>query len=224
MNTNELFQFSETRDGYELDEYLRYDDHVITEVEVPAEHNGKPVVYIGAYAFSDAEYLTRVRLPEGLTHISEFAFSCSGLQTITLPKSLRSVDYQAFEYCAELRRVEFKSEPFFDFDVFCGCDKICAENVLMGFLCSANISRAFTDSDVDFFPPREDSEKYYLKLFRSDVFALAVQNDCFRDLSAAALENLTAFCAEHGFIEPAAYFLELKKRKFGFDGGDKFTL
>ena len=47
-----------------------------------------------------------LRLPEGMTHLPERAFSgCTSLTSITLPSTLTSVGYEAFQKCCSLREV-----------------------------------------------------------------------------------------------------------------------
>lgn len=55
------------------------------------------ITNIGEWAFSECEALTSIPLPEGLTSISDYAFSPSGITSITLPASLELLGRQVFD-------------------------------------------------------------------------------------------------------------------------------
>ena len=90
------FDFDESRDGY----VLISGSQCIGELYVPDYVEGKPVVEIGAYAFSGNNQLTgSLYLPSTIKKIGESAFSgCSGLSGIlVLPSSLEEIGQYAFE-------------------------------------------------------------------------------------------------------------------------------
>ncbi len=77
-----------------------------TELEIPAEIDGKKVTVIGRSAFSECEELTSVTIPEGVTIIGICAFSnCSSLQTLNIAKSVRIIENAAFSDCTDLTSV-----------------------------------------------------------------------------------------------------------------------
>lgn len=56
------------------------------DVEIPSEHNGRPVTQIGDRAFSDCNVLTSITIPESVTSIKFGAFlDCVNLVDITIP-------------------------------------------------------------------------------------------------------------------------------------------
>ncbi|MBO5269357.1 MAG: leucine-rich repeat domain-containing protein [Clostridia bacterium] len=99
------------------------------EALIPRRHCGKPVSYIGSFAFLlrrtlravtvphtveeirdsaffGCEALTQLTLPEGLTTIAKDAFfCCKSLETVCLPKSLRFIGRRAFAACTALREL-----------------------------------------------------------------------------------------------------------------------
>ncbi len=90
------FDFDESRDGY----VLISGSQCVGELYVPDYVEEKPVVEIGAYAFSGNNQLTgSLYLPSTIKKIGESAFSgCSGLSGIlVLPSSLEEIGQYAFE-------------------------------------------------------------------------------------------------------------------------------
>ena len=86
----------------------------------------KTVQTIGMYAFSNADLLTEIRLPEGLQTIESSAFeNCTGLETITIPNSVHTIGNHAFEGCTSLREIEI---PYgiqtIEYNTFEGCTSL----------------------------------------------------------------------------------------------------
>lgn len=77
-----------------------------SEVVIPAAIQGVPVRAIGQGAFNQNSALTRVTLPESVTHINTNAFYfCENLTELTLPKNLESIDPFAFFNCTSLKEL-----------------------------------------------------------------------------------------------------------------------
>ncbi|MDE6728776.1 MAG: leucine-rich repeat domain-containing protein, partial [Oscillospiraceae bacterium] len=119
-NVGELFRFEETEGGYALVEYIQKDNMEITEIEIPAEYNGLPVVLIengvfefakginravlpdtvtkiGDWTFYGAENLESVHIPDGVSEIGDFAFGgCCKLYDVNIPDALVSIGVDAF--------------------------------------------------------------------------------------------------------------------------------
>lgn len=77
-----------------------------TELIIPAEHDGLPVVGIAGNAFKDCGKIKRVVLSEGLRMICPGAFSgCEGITEVYLPDSLISIGYMAFCGCKSLKSI-----------------------------------------------------------------------------------------------------------------------
>ena len=67
--------------------------------EIPGEIDGKKVIRIGDYAFSDCTELTSVTIPDSVTDIRWRAFyNCVSLKSVTIPKSVTYIDNYAFGY------------------------------------------------------------------------------------------------------------------------------
>lgn len=272
-NVDELFEFKETEGGYALARYLKWDDPSITELEIPAEYNGLPVVKILSTGIGYARFLKRVKIPEsvrgimgsafhscpelcevelseGLEMIGSSAFQQTKLKAVTLPKSLTGLYWGAFRLCRELEHVEFGGSPWFGTSVFSGCPKLPPETIVMSLVRSTDITRPISNKDISEITANIPGVP--CDCFRRDVFELLVKNRSFRDCnlkrvfegminnnraelfpiaeqygflpSAKILDKLISYSAERQAAECTAYLLELKKSKFGFDGGDDFEL
>ena len=96
--------FSEAEDGWAV--YVKageYPEHM----ELPAEYNGIPVVAIGENAFTDAEGIVTVTIPDTVTVIGENAFTHSEkLAEVILPEGVTVIEDFAFRDCPKLVSVE----------------------------------------------------------------------------------------------------------------------
>lgn len=238
MSYNELYCFEENRrsTGYILTNYLQKDNPGITELDIPSEYKGKPVVGIDFRAFASSRHLISVRFPSTLRNIDDGAFTgCTSLENITFPDS----------------KVYFGSETFY------ACPKLPVEIQLMSALCSCNLTHPMPGLEYYRFSPKYRSQLILENepFMRTDVFELAVKNKCFRNAERQwllwVLETLVENCpithlciaadgdllsdteivnalidlsAKIGRIELTAWLLEHKNRNFGFDGGNKFEL
>lgn len=273
-DVEELFKFYEFGDEYAgIEEYLKKDDPTITELEIPAEYNGRRVIRIYKHSFRGSKYLKRVVIPpsvneiykyafsicerletvelsEGLKAIYDYAFCSARLKSVVLPKSLETLWHHAFFDCRELESVTFNSAPVFGDYVFVNCPKLPADKALMGLVHSCDLSKPFIKSEYNW--AFEHYEANRLAYIRPDVLELAIKNDCFRSVDVSVLLkyllktanteslNVVEECGlfksgEHvdecieasvrrGTTELTAYFLELKKRKFGFKKDGEFDL
>lgn len=271
-NVDELFRFEETEGGYAVAEYLKKDNPTVTELEIPGEYNGLPVVSILDHAANGAKYIKRVRIPgnvckimdfafykcssleevelsEGLETIEECAFAETGLKSVKLPKSLITLCGAAFHRCKDLERVEFNSAPIIGRNAFSRCPKLPPETVVMGLVCSFDITTpvnnyilwSITDSHFGECP----------ECFRPDIFELLAKRNIFQKCNledlfkrmidekpelfpvaeqygllndAELVDTLLGYAIEKQTVEITAYLLELKNRNFGFAGGDHFEL
>jgi len=77
-----------------------------TEVVIPSEYSGKPVVAIGDRAFSGCDRFTNVTIPDSITHVGEYAFACcSSLTSIVIPNSVTSMEQFVLAECKNLSAV-----------------------------------------------------------------------------------------------------------------------
>ena len=83
----------------------RYNEN-ITEVVIPDEIEGLPVVEIKGEAFSSSD-LVNVKFGKNIKIIGDYAFAHSELKEVELPESLEEIGSNAFAYCFELEKVIF---------------------------------------------------------------------------------------------------------------------
>ena len=216
----ELFEFKKTKGGYILTRFK--DTPTVTEITTPPEHNGQPVVGIGSRAFNCSRFLKKITISEGVRRIGSNAFAvCTSLRSISLPASLEVIEVYAFYGCKALCEVEFKSSPEFVRNVFFGNHNLPADIALVGAVRSRDITRPL-DIELlrDEIKRANDRPSYVPWFSRPDVVTLAMQNDCFREIDEELLDAFLKYSVEHNTPEITAYFLELKRQKFGFDGDD----
>ena len=72
----------------------------VTEVQIP-----NSVTMIGEAAFADAEDLTSITLPLGLTFVSRYMLAGTAVTSLVLPEHVRDIDEGAFEDCAFLHTI-----------------------------------------------------------------------------------------------------------------------
>ena len=124
-----------------------------TDITIPAQIDGKPVVTIGENAFNGS-FLTSIVLPDSVTVIGRAAFTtcadlktvvmgnsvatigmaafalCGSLTDIALPESLLNIEPAAFAYCLSLKSVIIPaSVASMGNDVFLGCEALGAIQV-----------------------------------------------------------------------------------------------
>ena len=101
-------------------------------LSIPATYNNKPVVEIGREAFLDCTGLTSVTIPSSVKTIGWYAFSgCTGLTNISIPDSVTTLDWFAFANCTGLTKVTVgNGVTCIDASAFAGCTKL--TNVTLG--------------------------------------------------------------------------------------------
>jgi hypothetical protein len=103
METAHL-SFSEAEGGWAV--YVKAGDYP-EHMELPSEYNGIPVVAIGENAFTDAEGIVTVTVPDTVTVIEKNAFAHSEkLKSIILPEGVTVIGDFAFRDCPKLVTVE----------------------------------------------------------------------------------------------------------------------
>ena len=176
---------------------------------------------IGKDAFTSAWALHKITISEGIRRIADYGFAhCKNLRSVSFPASLEEIGNYAFHYCGELCDVEFKSSPNIGEFAFRYDHKLPAELILAGQVGSLDLTRPIGNHVLQ-KELRLACEMDYLPWFsHAGAFALAAKNDSFRDVDAELLDGLIDYSARENRPELTAYFLDLKKRKFGFTGDD----
>lgn len=117
------------KDGDGIDDYMwivNVDDVPSeTEIEIPSEYNGYPIIGIGYEAFKDCKYLEKITLPEGLEYIASGAFKgCENLKNINIPESVIEIGNTAF---TDTQLIETQSGVQYVDTWAVGCDNDIAE-------------------------------------------------------------------------------------------------
>ena len=78
----------------------------LSEIEIPATYNGKPVTQILPEAFSSATNLTSITIPDSVTSIGYYAFrDCTSLTSVVIGEGVTSIGDAAFSNCTSLSSV-----------------------------------------------------------------------------------------------------------------------
>ena len=81
-------------------------DSNITELEIPATINGKPITHICDSAFKDCKSITSITISKGVTSIGDSAFeNCYALTSVVIPDGVTSIEWPAFTHCKNLASV-----------------------------------------------------------------------------------------------------------------------
>lgn len=108
-----------TGDGYVV---VTSNSNVSGAITIPDTHNGKPVVGIGRDAFLNRTGLTSITIPSSVKSIGWYAFSgCTGLTSITIPDSVETMDWFAFANCTNLTTVTIGGNCEISAGAFSGC-------------------------------------------------------------------------------------------------------
>jgi BspA type Leucine rich repeat region (6 copies) len=94
------FDFGPMPEGYVI---TGFSGVVGPTLELPAEHNGLPVLSVAPKVFAEIGSLVSVKIPEGYLFLGESVFDgCSNLENVELPASLKMIGPSAFEGCKKL--------------------------------------------------------------------------------------------------------------------------
>ncbi len=72
----------------------------VTQIQIP-----NSITRIGDAAFADAESLTDITLPLGLTAVSRYMLAGTAVSNVVLPEGVTVINHSAFEDCSNLRTV-----------------------------------------------------------------------------------------------------------------------
>ena len=168
-----------------------------TQVEVPSEISGCPVVSIGS-AFSYCTSLESVTIPNSVTSIGESAFSrCSSLTSVTIPDGVTSIGKYAFNHCDSLASVVIPdSVTNIGHGAFSECKSL--TNVTMG--------EGIMGIEVDVFKDCKNLRRVAFKNrpeIHTDCFHRQAFDGCsdFNEVHISSLERwCQSFCGELGFL------------------------
>jgi hypothetical protein len=130
MNKNGDFIYTEVFGGVIITKYIGTDENVA----IPEKINGKPVIYIDSSIFCNvAGILKSVEIYANITSIISGTFkNCTSLQSVDIPKSVKSISDDAFDGCdkikinisAEIQIGKFLINPKFNSNVSTADKKI----------------------------------------------------------------------------------------------------
>ena len=106
--------------------YGSYSGSVIIPEKVTYNGVEYPVTAVANGAFRECSGLTSVMLPRSIKTIGKFAFkNCTSLQIVNIPDGVTSIDYGAFEGCSNLRSVSFGQQlEYIGYFAFLDCRRL----------------------------------------------------------------------------------------------------
>ena len=78
-----------------------------TEITIPEEINGIPVIGIDDEAFKNNNTIKKITLPDSMYYFGNSVFENSSLESINIPESLRIIPKNTFTDCTNLKDVKF---------------------------------------------------------------------------------------------------------------------
>lgn len=103
---NEEFKYDLYKSYVKLTSYIGES----SEVTLPSEIDGKPVMVIGSLCFFETVGVTSVSIPDSVTTIEESAFYyCEKLMSVTIPDTVTEIGSRAFAWCNALETVSIGS-------------------------------------------------------------------------------------------------------------------
>lgn len=119
------------------------------------------LISIGNEAFSGCSALTKIEIPETVTHIGKYAFrDCYDLEELTLNEGLLSIGERAFEDCVALTEVFIpESVTVIEANAFAGCDNLVIKTTIPQEEWPAGWADGWQgNATVEFVEPEEEEE------------------------------------------------------------------
>ena len=140
------FEYTTSSEGATIQKY----EGRSTDIVIPAELGGRPVIAIGSDAFNGRHFIRSVRFPKTILGIGNASFAgCNDLQSLTLPPELRHIGFNAFQFCNYLKHVEIPaSVTKIGAVCFFGCRNLEAINVHPDNIKYASIDGILYDKEV----------------------------------------------------------------------------
>ena len=118
-SSSQGFIFASCEDGaaYKLVEY----NGSSSEITIPSEYNGKPVIEIGERAFEN-NIVNTVIISDGVKRIEEYAFYyCAALESVSVPDSVSYIGEAAFAQCHSIRSIAPEGADYIGTFAFLNC-------------------------------------------------------------------------------------------------------
>ena len=106
-DTGSGLEYEKQDGGYKVVGIGDYEDAVLV---IPETYKGKPVVAIGAEAFTKNKEIGFLEIPDSVTVIEDKAFaSCTRLEGVTMGNGVTTIGKEAFAYCDSLKSITFSN-------------------------------------------------------------------------------------------------------------------
>ena len=98
----------------------------VESLKLPAKAFGIAITAVRDAAFQSGDSLKSITVPEGVTAIGDWAFyGNDALVSVKLPSTLRTIGYEAFEYCGSLKEIVIpEGTESIGESAFCSCEQL----------------------------------------------------------------------------------------------------
>lgn len=211
-----VFELSADRKSYAV---VDMQNRFARAVVVPAEHEGKPVTLIDAYAFQNCHRMESIILPDTITAVNMGAFKdCTRLREIHLPDSVGPIGARAFSGCRALTAVTLPKDATLQIGAFENCTgikEITAPSELLGAIPSEKLEKVVINGGAHIheraFMGYKNLREITISKSIKEIEHLAF-NGCEK-LTRVNIEDLAAWC-EISFAESDANPLRYAKNLY----------
>ena len=108
----------------------------LTELVIPDQIDGLPVVEISASAFKNAPNLKKITLPKKLVSCKNAFADCKKLETVVIPEGIFKLDDAAFKNCPKLKTIKLPSTiEYIGYSAFEGCTSLASVYIPSKVIC-----------------------------------------------------------------------------------------
>ncbi len=185
------YELTSNKKGYKITDY----DESMSQIQIPSVINNLPVLEIGNRAFSYCSGLYSITIPNSIKTIDNYAFiNCTSLTNITLMNGVATIGDQAFRNCSSLTSITIpESVTTIGSSTFEDCNSLASINVSSNNKNYSSIDGVLfnkTQSKLIRYPIKKLSDNYIIPSSVTDIGNRAFYN-CDNLISITIPESVT---------------------------------